>query len=159
MELKEFIKAAINDITDAVSELQAELHNDAVVSPPMPYPIALKTIKQDGKDRLISNIDFEVSVTVGNTDTCEGHAKAGIQIFSARISGGNEERSENVSRLSFSIPVLYPTAEFKTDAERAVESAREIVQKHKPDRATPFQLSVDNPLEDSDQPSQPIPSA
>ena len=33
MELKEFIKTAIADITSAVSELQEELKNGAIVSP------------------------------------------------------------------------------------------------------------------------------
>lgn len=33
MELKEFIKAAVRDITDAVSELQKELDNGTVVNP------------------------------------------------------------------------------------------------------------------------------
>lgn len=36
MELKEFIKTALTDITDAVSELQAELQNGAIVSPSLP---------------------------------------------------------------------------------------------------------------------------
>ena len=38
MELKDFIKTALSDITNAVSELQAELHNGAIVSPSVPNP-------------------------------------------------------------------------------------------------------------------------
>lgn len=118
MELKEFIKAAITDITDAISELQNELGNNAVVSPPMPSPIALKTLQQEGKNRLISDIDFNVAITVGSVDSMEGNAGAGIlQVFSAKVNAGNESRSEKVSRISFSIPVIYPTAEVKTDRE------------------------------------------
>lgn len=33
MELKEFIKTAITDITEAVSELQSELNNGTIVNP------------------------------------------------------------------------------------------------------------------------------
>ncbi len=36
MELKEFIKTSLSDITNAVSELQAELQNGAIVSPSVP---------------------------------------------------------------------------------------------------------------------------
>ena len=36
MELKDFIKAAITDITEAVSELQDELDNGTVVNPTLP---------------------------------------------------------------------------------------------------------------------------
>ena len=35
MELKDFIKTAISDITNAVSELQSELKNGAVINPSM----------------------------------------------------------------------------------------------------------------------------
>ena len=47
MELKEFIKTAISDITNAVSELQAELSNGAIVNPTLPYSISLKTLVVD----------------------------------------------------------------------------------------------------------------
>ena len=129
MELKEFIKAAITDITDAISELQSEIGGDAIVSPPMPSPIALKTLKQDGRNRLISDIDFNVAITVGSIDSMEGNAGAGVlQVFSAKVNAGNESKSEKVSRISFSIPVIYPTAEIKTDRELRDESARRKLQ-------------------------------
>ncbi|WP_300502269.1 hypothetical protein [uncultured Duncaniella sp.] len=82
MELKEFIKTAITDITEAISELQSELSNGAVVSPPMSSSSAeLITIDIGGANCPISNIDFDVAITVGNTGTINGKAKAGIQIF------------------------------------------------------------------------------
>lgn len=147
MELKEFIKAAITDITDAISELQNEIGGDAIVSPPMPSPIALKTLKQDGRNRLISDIDFDVAITVGSVDSMEGNAGAGIlQVFSAKVNAGNESRTENISRLTFSIPVIYPTAEVKTDAELREESARELLRKSRPNR--PISISVDKTQED-----------
>ena len=121
MELKEFIKTAISDITSAISELQSELQNGAVVSPSMPQPISTKTIDVDGANRLISNVEFDVALTIGNTDTSSGNAKVGIQIFSAKLGGDNQSRTENVSRLTFSIPVIYPTHKVKTDKERAIE--------------------------------------
>lgn len=131
MELKEFIKAAITDITDAISELQNELKNGAVVSPSMPDPIDLKTVKTDGANRLITDIDFDVAITVGNTDSYEGKVKAGIQIFSAKISGGNEAHTENVSRMTFSVPVIFPTAEITTDAMNKSKSARQTLKAYR----------------------------
>lgn len=98
---------------------------DTHVSLPMPYPIALKTFKQNGKDRLISNIDFNVAVTVRSVDSMEGNAGAGVlQVFSAKLNAGNESRTEKVSRISFSISVIYPTAEIMTDSQDKSESAR-----------------------------------
>lgn len=128
MELKEFIKAAITDITGAISDLQNELNNGAVVSPSMPHPISTKTVSQDGANRMISNIDFDVAITVGNVDTITGKAKAGIQILAAKMSGENESRTEHVSRMTFSIPVIYPTARVKTDEEIRDEQNREQIR-------------------------------
>ncbi|MDE5850083.1 MAG: hypothetical protein K2H38_08065 [Muribaculaceae bacterium] len=133
MELKEFIKAAITDITDAISELQNELGNNAVVSPPMPSPIALKTLQHEGRNRLISDIDFNVAITVGSVDSIEGNAGAGVlQVFSAKVNAGKESKTEKVSRISFSIPVIYPTAEVKTDRELKIESERGIIRQKNP---------------------------
>ena len=120
MELKEFIKTALSDITNAVSELQAELQNGAIVSPSVPNPIANVTVidPQDDKiNRPISKIDFDVAITVGSTDNIEAGGKVGIQIFSAKFGGNNENHTENVSRITFSIPVVLPNTHVKNRAE------------------------------------------
>lgn len=33
MELKDFVKTAITDITDAISELQSEINNGTIINP------------------------------------------------------------------------------------------------------------------------------
>lgn len=111
MELKDFVKTAINDITSAVSELQEELKNGAIVSPSMPNAISNVTIKDPTSkcNRKISNIDFDVATTVGSYDKVDAGAGVGIHIFSAKVENGNEEHTENVSRIAFSIPVVLPT--------------------------------------------------
>lgn len=120
MELKEFIKTALSDITNAVSELQAELQNGVIVSPSVPNPIANVTVidPQDDKiNRPISKIDFDVAITVGSTDNIEAGGKVGIQIFSAKLGGNNEKHTENVSRITFSVPVVLPNTHVKNRAE------------------------------------------
>lgn len=111
MELKDFVKTAINDITSAVSELQNELQNGAIVSPSMPNAISNVTIKEPRTkcNRKISSIDFDVATTVETSDKVEAGGGVGIQIFSAKIENNNEERTGNVSRIAFSIPVVLPT--------------------------------------------------
>lgn len=125
MELKEFIKTALTDITNAVSELQGELQNGAIVSPSMPNSVSNVTVKDPQNDkinRLISKIDFDVAITVGNTDNTEVGGKVGIQIFSAKLGGNNENHTENVSRMTFSIPVVLPTCHVKNAVERYEEN-------------------------------------
>ena len=109
MELKEFIKTAISDITNAVSELQKELDNGAIVSPSRHIPIKDKTIREGNYHKFVSDIDFDVAITISNVDSIHGQAKAGIQILSAKINGDNESKTENASRMTFSVPVIFPT--------------------------------------------------
>lgn len=120
MELKEFIKTAITDITDAVSELQAGLDNGAIVNPSLPNPIPNETVdvsQNDSVNNRISNIDFDIALTVSDTDTIEGEGKIGIQVFSAKIGGDSKSRTENISRITFSIPIVLPTLHLKSDKE------------------------------------------
>ena len=110
MELKDFIKAAITDITDAVSELQNELTNGAIINPPLERGDLLKTIETtDGALRPIEQLNFDVAVTVGETSGVDGHAKAGISIFGAKVGATTSAKMENASRISFSIPVVLPS--------------------------------------------------
>lgn len=107
MELKEFIKTAITDITEAVSELQSELNNGAIVNPTLPNPIALKTLTVDDKIRPIEQLAFDVAVTATEVSGIDGSAKAGISIFGARIGTESSAKTENVSRLTFSVPIVF----------------------------------------------------
>ncbi len=141
MELKEFIKTAISDITGAVSELQTELDNGAIVSPSLPNPISNTTVidpDNDKVNRRISQIDFDVAITVGDTSATGAGVKAGIQIFSARIGGESQTHTENMSRMSFSIPVVLPTAHVKSEQElfdeadeKRKQSLRQLREKNK----------------------------
>lgn len=126
MDLKEFIKTAITDITDAVNELQAELDNGAIVNPTLPNPIAQKTLIVDDKIKPIEQLSFDVAVTASEEAGIDGQAKAGISIFGAKLGSATSAKTENVSRISFIIPVVFPTTHVKTPQEimRAKRSQR-----------------------------------
>ena len=117
MELKEFIKTAITDITEAVSELQSELNNGAIVNPTLPNPIALKTLTVDDEIRPIEQLAFDVAVTATEASGIDGSAKVGISIFGAKIGTESSAKTENVSRLTFSVPIVFPTTHVKTPQE------------------------------------------
>ena len=117
MELKDFIKAAITDITEAVSELQNELDNGAIVNPTLPNPIALKTLTVNNEIRPIEQLSFDVAVTASEESGIDGQAKAGISIFGAKIGSATSAKTENASRISFVIPVVFPAHHVKTPQE------------------------------------------
>lgn len=117
MELKDFIKTAVRDITEAVSELQTELDNGAIVNPTLPYPIALKTLDINDENRPIEHLAFDVAVTAAEKYATDGSMKAGISIFGAKIGTESNARTENVSRLTFSIPIILPSTKIETPGE------------------------------------------
>ena len=116
MELKEFIKTALADITNAVSELQGELRNGAIVSPSLSREDE-KTIEIDNKNVILTQVAFDVAITAGGTDTIKGGAKGGLHVFSAKVDGSNEEHTENVSHVSFTIPIVLPQHHVKSEQE------------------------------------------
>ena len=119
MELKEFIKTTLTEIVEAVKETQATVKDmGAIVAPTMPHAIATKTICVDENNLLISQVDFNVAVTAGSSNTLNGDAKAGIRVLSTSIKGQTEERNEVVSRVAFSIPVILPATTILSDRQK-----------------------------------------
>lgn len=104
MEIKEFIKEVIGDITDAVIEINSEKCNKGVVVCPSKFfKIGeIYSITEDGK--MVRNIDFNLSVVVSG----KNEANAGLKISIARVGIGNETTNSTTSTISFSIPVAFP---------------------------------------------------
>lgn len=45
------------------------------------------------------------------------------------MATGNETRTENVSRMTFSIPVIFPTSEVVNDSKRAYDERSEAIER------------------------------
>lgn len=121
MELKDFIKTAVSDITNAIAELQANLGNGAVVNPALQHSDTDITI--EGSPRHIERINFDIAVSTSQTSAVSGDAKGGITIISAKIESESSNSDQNSSRLSFSIPLLFPAAPVRTDRDKATQEA------------------------------------
>ena len=111
MELKDFVKGVILDVTNAIKECQDEVDNGAIISPTNSK--ATEKIKATSGDLKISYIDFEVAVTAGTSTGINGEIGGGIKVLSsfigAKTGADNKETNENISKVKFSIPVVYPT--------------------------------------------------
>lgn len=121
MELKEFIKTAITDITEAVGELQGELKNGAVVNPTLHKGVEGKSLLIDNEVRMIERLNFDVAVSASASSAVDGGAKAGISVFGAKVNAGENSKTENASRLTFSIPIVYPSTHIKSPTEQMRE--------------------------------------
>lgn len=110
-ELKDFIKATLIAITDAVAECQRETKTSALVA-----PIGVvggitndpAEIKQRRSTRSLHNIDFDVCVTDGSDAQKGSNFGGSVKCFFAGQASSSGTKMENVSRVKFSIPVAYP---------------------------------------------------
>lgn len=125
MELKDFVKTAISDITDAIAECQKELENGSYIAPTVSRSTPSKIETKEG-NLFVSNIDFEVSVIASTNESSNGKTKKGIEVCGSvlgiSIKGGIGSKSigdscalsnENITKIRFSIPVIYPSVKVK----------------------------------------------
>jgi len=65
---------------------------------------------EDNSTRLVEKVRFDVSVVVEESTKTSGKAGVGISILNLSTEGASDSGSSNASRVSFSIPVVFPTA-------------------------------------------------
>ena len=116
MELKEFIETTLLDVIDGVKNAQEKgIKKDAIVSPShVDGAFERRRTEYNGKDRIITNIDFEVGLT--SSDGVEG--KAGIGVFLGNFSAGASKKTDiqniSVTNIKFSVSVALPCIETKS---------------------------------------------
>lgn len=119
MELKEFIKGVISDITNAVKECQDEVQNGSIISPP--NGSTEQRMSLQNRPYEISHIDFEVAITAETKTTESKEGGIGISVLSAFIGGKTSDdetlNSENVSKVRFSIPIVLPPSDTKEEKD------------------------------------------
>lgn len=117
MQLKDFIKASLTEICLAIEEANDELKGSNAVINPKGVRVNSENSKSYGreddaekfeKNRVVHKVDFDVAVSISEGETKGKSGK--ISIASFGIGGKNENSSSNssVSKLTFSIPVIYP---------------------------------------------------
>ena len=121
MELKDFIKQSIIEISEAVQESNTHFITNgisAIVNPENIYEStndkrAYTMPERSSETRHIEDIDFDVAVTTGGE--ISGEAKGRIKIASFQLGGGGSitDTQQNVSRMKFTIPVCLPTGKYK----------------------------------------------
>ena len=128
MNLKEFITETISAIVEATSDLQGEYERRGMIINP-PVSVRERDLYEEGSAahtyRRVEVVEFDVAVTASRETG--GGGKAGLKILSveAGVDGKHAAKSENVSRVRFSIPIaMQPSgAERSNRAERNAKAA------------------------------------
>lgn len=115
MELKDFVKTALIQLTEAVSEAQeATRETGALINPGISRETAISgtqmyntAARHDPTEHPIQMVEFDAAVTV--TETGEADVGARISILGAVIGAGGAAGSEStsVSRIKFTVPVVF----------------------------------------------------
>ena len=113
IELKEFVAQALTQIIDGIAEAQSHAKDKgAKINPRGLFVSAegnLTAPKHSANpSRTPQIVDFDLAITVSDART----QRAGIGIFVADVGIGGQAKDESgtitLSRLKFSIPVLFP---------------------------------------------------
>lgn len=103
MELKDFIKSAITDISQAVVQADDEIRElGGLVNP------GTHTKQSSEFVAPRTTLDFDVAVSATGETSGDAGAKAKIFVVQASLGGKKTSKSEVISRLSFSLDVVLP---------------------------------------------------
>ena len=122
MELKDFIVSAISSVTDGVVEADEYIKDKGGMVNP-------GTHLHDGRSNLDfvhprTTLNFDVAVSATTTKEGGAEASAKIWVVEANIGGGIEQKSESISRLTFSIDVVLPSDKRQEDRVGKVKSPK-----------------------------------
>lgn len=108
MELKQFITNTLNDIIDGIADSQAHAREkNAVVNAASVND--REYMKQYSHKYHVHDIEFDIALTVTQEDKAKGGVGAIISVFSIGVVGEDNLTNSSVTRVKFSVPVLFPT--------------------------------------------------
>lgn len=117
MEIKDFIKESIMQITHGITDANKEIQNEgayvvsSVLKDANGFPIVGELYSDDrnGQKHIIRNIDFKITVSV--SDSTQTGGKGTLQVVSfLRVDGGIENNfsSTSLNKIKFSLPLAMP---------------------------------------------------
>lgn len=104
MELKDFIKTTIRDISEAVTELNEEMAETGLVVNPIPDNHESGMV-YDKDGRWMQKIEFNLTVTSSERTEAGG----GLKVYIAKAGVNNEMGNEATSSLHFHVTVALPS--------------------------------------------------
>ena len=111
IELKDFIKTVLSEITDGVIESRKSLKKKKTVV----YPSISEGIKseKDGKIRTVSVVSFSVELVQSESNDTTKGGEAKLYVLSA--GAGTKKGTSNIvtSKVSFDIPIILPSEDVK----------------------------------------------
>lgn len=109
MNVKDFIENALVQIVEGVNNANTAIKNSgAMISSKDVRPLRDGTTYNTTTGNLVNLVEFDIAVTVNETDKSDGNA--GIKVVGLSIGGGlqKENTNQTVSKIKFSVPLTFP---------------------------------------------------
>lgn len=128
MELKDFVKNTISEISLAILESQEELQAKGVIVNPEKVEVGHngeKVLRSDGW-RYVQNIEFDISITVDDKE--ETGAKGGIKVMGVELGAGAKSQNslQQLNKIKFNLPVAFSTSQ-TPDSYQSKKSSMSVV--------------------------------
>jgi hypothetical protein len=116
VELKSFIVEAISSIVEAVKEAQERaITHQAFVNPGglmrSPSNVSTDATWDNSNGNYARLVSFDIAVTSEEGTRTNGNAGLVIGVLGLATGGASENKQLAVSRVQFSVPILFPTIE------------------------------------------------
>lgn len=121
MDLKDFVKSSLHQIAVGIIEANEALSDtDAIVNPAdivvnsensQAYARTLASTSSRARNdsRIVEKVSFDVAVTVKEGKATDAGIKVSVMSVGLGAGGKSEASSGSESRISFSVPVVFPT--------------------------------------------------
>ena len=108
MKLDDFIKTALSDISAALIEVSNDSKNELIINPEIHISKNRDTFKQNNINLPVYEIDFDIAITSEDSKSSSKQGGGNIKVISAKLDSIESKNNSNVSRIKFSVPVVYP---------------------------------------------------
>ncbi len=116
MELKEFIKQSIVQVSEALIESNEELKDKGVVVNPKWVQVNSENSQAYGREselfkhqsRVVQKINFDVAVIVQDEQSAGAGAKISVLSLKLGADGSVNYSNKSESRIKFGVPIIYP---------------------------------------------------
>lgn len=110
MNLKDFTKQALVQISEAVAEANQEMSKNGafVISSNADNTQRMYAKDEDGNAHVSIDVDFDIAVTASNQEESKTGALAVVSLFSLGASTEEKVDHQEISRIKFSHPLALP---------------------------------------------------
>ena len=107
MELKDFVAATLTQICEGIQKAQNEKGLEANIAPPVLYQSGLAT---DSNKKIAHLVHFEVTLSAQENASSGNSGGLNLKVLSGGINAESSKEAVEVQRVSFDIPVVWPSS-------------------------------------------------